>query len=67
MEEELESDDPMELGEDAGSSEDEGAAVTLVERRAPAATPVGGGRGIETHDDTPESRKHTVGEDATHE
>jgi len=48
VEEELESEDPMESGNEAGSSEDEGdegAAVTLVERRAPAAAPVGGERG----------------------
>ena len=48
VEEELESEDPTESGDDVGSSKDEGdegAVVTLVERRAPAAAPVGGERG----------------------
>ena len=46
--EELESVDPTESGDDAGSSEDEGdegAAVTLVERRT--TSPVDGGHGTE--------------------
>ena len=70
MEEELELEDPTESGDDVDSLEDEGdkgAAMTLVERRVPAATSVGGGHNMETHGDTPESRKRAVGEDAARE
>ena len=67
MEAELESKEPTETGDDASSSEDEGdrgAAMTLVERCEPIATPVGGGRGTETCGNVPESRKHTASGDA---
>jgi len=48
VEAELESEEPMEMGDDMSALEDEGdrgAIVTLVERHEPAATLVGGGRG----------------------
>ena len=57
MEEELESEDPMELGDDVDSLEDEGdegSTVTFVEHRTPMAMPVGGGCGIETRGDAPD-------------
>ena len=68
VEEELKSEDPMDSGDDAGSSEDEGdkgAAMTFMERRAPVAAPIGSRHGMEMHDDAPKSRKHAVGEDVT--
>ena len=70
MEEELKSEDLTESGDDVGSLEDEGdegATMTLVERRVPIAVSVGGGRSTEMRGDAPESRKHAVGEDAARE
>ena len=70
VEEELELEDPMELGDDIGSFEDEGdkgATVTLVEHRMPTTAPIGGRRGTKMCGDTPESRKDAAGEDATRE
>ena len=46
MEAELESEEPMEMGGDASSSEDEGdwgIIATLVEHREPTAASIGGG------------------------
>ena len=68
MEAELESEEAMGIGDNASASEDEGdrgAAMTLVEHHEPMATSIGGGRGTETRDDVPESRKCTMSEDAT--
>ena len=67
VEAELESEEPTKMGDDASASEDEGdkgIALTLVNRREPMASPVGGGHGTETRGDIPESRKHAVSEDA---
>ena len=66
MEVELELEEPMKMGDDVSASEDEGgrgAAMTLVERCKPTATPVGGERGMETCGDVPESRKHVASGD----
>ena len=68
MEAELESKEPMEMGDDASASEDErdrGTTVTLVERHEPVAVPGGGGRGTKTRVDVLESRKHVASGDAT--
>ena len=46
MEAELESEEPMEMGGDVSTSEDDGdrgVIVTLVERRAPTASSIGDG------------------------
>ena len=67
MEAELELEEPVEMGDDASSSEDEGdrgTAMTLVERCEPAAMPVDGWRGTEMHANVPESRKRIVSGDA---
>ena len=66
MEAELESEEPIEMGDDVSSSEDEGdrgTAMTLVERHEPVATTVGGRRNVETHGNVPESRKRATSED----
>ena len=68
MEAELESEEPMEMGDDASASEDEGdsgVAVTSMEHREPMAASVGGGRDTETRGNVPESRKRTASEDTT--
>ena len=67
MEAELESEEPMKMGDDVSASEDEGdrgAAVTLVECHEPTAVPVGGVRDTEMRHDIPESRKRAVSGDA---
>ena len=67
MEAELNSEEPIEMGDDESSSkdkEDRGVAVTLVERRKPTAAPVGGGHGTKVRGDVPESRKLATLEDA---
>jgi len=67
VEAELESEEPTKMGGDASTSEDEGdrgIVMTIVERREPVATSVGGGRDAERHDDVPESRKLVASEDA---
>ena len=63
VEAELESEDPMEVGDDVRSSEDGGGqsvVVTSVERRKPTATSAGGGREAERCGDTPAPRKRAV-------
>ena len=68
MEVELESEEPMEMGDDMSSSEDKedrGVAVSLVERRKPTAVPIDSEHGTEVCGDVPESRKHAVGKDTT--
>ena len=67
MEAELESKEPIEMGDDISASEDEGirgAVVTSVEHREPTAASVGGGRDVVTRGDVPELRKHAVSEEA---
>lgn len=66
MEAELESKEPMEMGDDASALEDEGdrgAVVTSVEHREPVAASIGGGRDTETRGDVLESRKRAVSKD----
>ena len=56
----------MEMGDNMSALEDEGdrgIVVTLVEHREPVTTPIGGGRGMETRGDIPQSRKRAVSED----
>ena len=67
VEAELESEEPMEMGGDASTSEDDkdrGVVATTVERRAPVATSVSGGRDAERCSDVPASRKHATSSDA---
>ena len=56
------------MGGDASTSEDDGdrgIIVTLVERRAPMATSVGGGWDTERRGDIPTSRKRAASSEAT--
>ena len=67
MEAELESEEPMEMGGDASTSEDNGdrgVVVTLVECHAPAALTSSGGWDAGRHGDVPTSRKRTACSDA---
>ena len=68
VEAELESEEPMEMGDDMSASKDEGdrgAAMTLVECGEPMATPIDGGHGTEMRGDVPGSRKRNASGDAT--
>ena len=70
VEAELESEDPMEVGDDVRSSEDGGGqsvVVTSVERRKPAATSTSGGRDAERRGDVPAPRKRAARSDAVDE
>ena len=67
---ELELEEPMELGGDASTSEDEGSRsiiTTLVECREPTAMSAGGGREVERRGDIPASRKRAASSDAVGE
>ena len=67
VEAELESEEPMEMGGDASTSNDEGdrgVITTSVERRELAAASAGGGRDAERRGDVPALRKRTVSLDA---
>ena len=68
MEAELESEEPIEMGDDMSASEDEGdmsATVTSVEHHEPADASIISGRDMETCGTVPESRKHAMSEDTT--
>ena len=59
MEVELESKEPMEMGGDMSTSEEEGdrgIVVTLVEHHEPTTMSVGGGWDTEKHGDVPKLR-----------
>ena len=64
---ELKSKDPMEMGDDVISSEDERdweVIVTSVEHCEPAAMSTGGEREVESYGDIPVPRKHATSSDA---
>jgi len=66
VEAELESKDPIEMGDDMISFEDEGdeeVVMTSVERRKPAAMSTCGEQDAERHDDVPTLRKRTTSSD----
>jgi len=66
VEAELESEEPMEMGGDTGSSEEEGdrgVVATSVESHEPAVVSTSGGRDAEWHSDVPISRKHAASSD----
>lgn len=68
MEAEVESEDPIELGDDASSSKDKvdwDAAATSTEPHGPTATPISSEHGAGVHSDALESRKHATSEDTT--
>jgi hypothetical protein len=70
VEAELESEDPMEMGDDVISSEEEGgwdAGATSVARHEPTATPTSGGRDTERRDDALAPRKHATSSNAVGE
>jgi len=67
IEAELESKDPMEMGDDVISSDDEGGwevVVSLVERHEPVAASAGGRWEAKRRGDVPAQRKRTVSLDA---
>ena len=67
---ELESEDPMEIGDDVISSKEEGGrevVATSVERREPTAASAGGGREAERRSDVPAPRKRATSLDVIDE
>ena len=63
MEAELESEEPMEMGDDASTSEDDGdwgVVATSVEHHAPMAASTGGGWDTERHNDVPTSKRRAA-------
>ena len=70
VEAELESEDPMEMGDDMISSEEEGgrdAGATSASHREPAAAPASGGQDTERRGDAPAPRRRAASSDAVGE